>query len=68
MNTPNTDNQKPYVFHPQYGLGDAYRLRVLMHSVAHGVAQAAKAHNVSTAAVYSWRKQYSKAFSNTKKG
>jgi transposase len=57
-----TDNQKPYVFHPEYGLGDNYRLAVLMHSVAYGVRQAAKKHNVSQASVYTWRKKYSRAF------
>lgn len=63
-------NQKPYVFHPEYGYGDAYRLAVLMHSVAYGVRQAAKKHNVSQVSVYKWRKKYSLAFAtrNTKKG
>ena len=55
-------NKKTYVYHPDYGYGDTYRLSVLMHSVAYSVAQAAKKHNVSKASVYSWRKKYSRAF------
>lgn len=70
MQHTDTHEDKPYVFHPEYGLGDNYRLAVLMHSVAYGVRQAAKKHNVSQASVYTWRKKYSLAFAtrNTKKG
>lgn len=61
------NNTKAQPFHPDYGYGDVFRLRVLLHSVAHGVAQAAKEHNVSQVSVYNWRKRYIQAFTNSVK-
>lgn len=53
-------HRKPYPppddpFHPAYGLTDELRERILDSADEMGVAEAARSHNVSPSAIYSWR-------------
>lgn len=42
-------------FHPDYGLGDAYRAQVLRYAETYGVPSAAKHFNLAPSTVYDWR-------------
>lgn len=43
-------------FHPDYGLPQSHRLRVLRTAEQTSVAEAADTHRVSKAAIYKWRR------------
>lgn len=47
---------QPTPFHPDYGLPQSHRLRVLRTAEQTSVAEAADTHRVSKAAIYKWRR------------
>lgn len=57
---------RKYVYHPDFGFDDQFRLRVLLDSVAHGVEKAAQMHGVHFTTVYGWRRRYVSALQNLK--
>lgn len=46
----------PFHYHPDYGLPDDYRLRILADADTLGVPAAAALHRVSESCIYKWRK------------
>lgn len=46
------------LFHPAYGLTDAFRLRVVAYSYLHGAVAAAAVFNVARCSIYRWRDAY----------
>ena len=48
-------SHQPSPFHPDYGLPQPYRLRVLRTAEQTSPAEAAEIHNVGVSTIYKWR-------------